>query len=66
MSFVLAFLIEIINALLYLAIYQLTEMEKRITLTGKMIARIIRNVCVFFFNTTLIPFSLFLLGWFNA
>lgn len=40
-------------------------MEKRITLTGKMVARIIRNVLVFFFNTTLIPFSLFVLDWLN-
>jgi hypothetical protein len=51
---------------LYLAIYRLTDMEKRITLTGKMTARIIRNVFVFFFNTTLIPFSLFLLDWLNS
>ena len=26
-----------------------------------MMAKIIKNVCLFFFNTTLIPFSLFLL-----
>ena len=62
----MAFIIEIINMVLYLAIYQLTEAEKRITLTGKIIARITRNVVVFFFNTTLIPFSLFLLDWLNS
>ena len=51
------------NVVLFLAIFQLTEAECRITLTGKMMARITRNVFVFFFNTTLIPFSLFLLDW---
>lgn len=59
----MAVLIEVVNVVLYLAIYQLTEAERRITLTGKMMARITRNVLVFFFNTTLIPFSLFLLDW---
>jgi len=64
MSFILSIIIEAINFILYFLTFKLTEMEKRITLTGKMTARIIRNVVFFFFNTTLIPFSLFLINWY--
>lgn len=62
----MAVLIEVVNVVLYLAIFQLTEMECRITLTGKMMARMVRNIFFFFFNTTLIPFFLFLLDWIGA
>lgn len=62
-SLAMAVLIEVVNVMLYLAIFQLTEMECRITLTGKTMARMVRSIFFFFFNTTLIPFSLFLLDW---
>ena len=62
-SLYMALLIEVVNILLFLAIFQLTEAERRITLTGKKMARMVRNVFFFFFNTTLIPFSLFILNW---
>jgi hypothetical protein len=62
----MAVLIEAVNVALYLAIFELTEIEKRITLTGKMMARITRNVFVFFLNTTLLPFFLFLLDWIDG
>jgi hypothetical protein len=59
----MAVLIEVVNVVLYLAIFQLTEMECRITLTGKTMARMVRSIFFFFFNTTLIPFFLFILDW---
>ncbi len=65
MSIVFAIIIEVVNEILTFLIDVFTGWEGRYTLTGEISIKLYKNCAAFFLNTTLLPFFLFILDWFN-
>ncbi len=63
LSVVFSVVIEVTNYLLDIIIGRVTEWEKRYTLTGKMRTMLVKNFIYFLLNTTILPFTLFILAW---
>ena len=61
LSVIFAVFIQVVNLILSFYIDFTTDLEGRYTVTAQMESKIIKKTMVYFMNSTLIPFSLFII-----